>query len=96
MPKEMREVEVSKEMLELMQGLAGMVLAVRKARKDGWDLGQDLPELIGAAVQHLVPAVDGIELIDDEWKEDKKASLASLSLGLGEVLDAASQELPSV
>lgn len=83
MEKVKLEVEVAKEAYELGEGLSAMVLAVKDALKDGFQAGQDLPVVISAAVTKLVPAVEGLDKLDDEMKEDAKAFLDAFYLSLG-------------
>lgn len=83
MEKVKLEVEVAKEAYELGEGLASMVLAVKDALKDGFQPGQDLPAVVTAAFTKLVPAVEGMDKLDDELKEDAKAFLDALYLSLG-------------
>lgn len=67
------KLQVSKEAYELGKGLKDLVLNVKKALSDGWQPGQDLPVVIQAVVMDLVPAVQGIEKLDSESKEDLEA-----------------------
>ena len=67
-----RELECTKESTELMEGLTALVDAYFEAVKDGWQLGQDLPVIITAAVQKLLPAFQGIEKLGSEIKDTEK------------------------
>lgn len=64
------QTKVSKESYELGQGVAGFVGAVKTALADGWQVGQDLPAVVAAAMGHLVPAIDGIQDLPGEAAED--------------------------
>lgn len=66
-------VKCSKETLELGLGLAAFLGHVKAAVADGWQLGSDLPAVIGAALGDLVPAIAGLEKVKDELAEDKIA-----------------------
>ncbi len=80
-------VQVSKETYELSKGVAELTKAVKLALKDGFQVGQDIPPIITAAIQQLA-AIEGVELIDDEMKENPEAFAKAVALGLGEVYGA--------
>ena len=63
------ELEVAKEAHELVQGVVELVKAVKEAMKDGFQVGQDLPVIVAAAVQKLPPAIDGLDKLGDELKD---------------------------
>lgn len=67
------EVEVAKEVYELGVGISQVVKAVKEALDNGWQMGEDLPLVLSAVISHLVPAVQGIDKISDELKEDPSA-----------------------
>lgn len=73
MEKIKREVELPKESCELMEGAGDFIYALRLALRDGFQLGEDLPLIVAEAMAKLVPAVEGMDKIDDEFKEDKVA-----------------------
>ena len=77
------EVEVSKETYELGQGLVKMLDAVLAANKDGWQMGQDLPEVAIVAFQQM-SAVEGVEKIGDEMKDDPVAFGKAVALVLAD------------
>lgn len=64
-------VKLPKESYELSEGLVNTALAIRNALKDGFQPGQDLPVLQSAIFQDLMPAIQGIDDVDDEYKESK-------------------------
>lgn len=64
------KVHVSKETYELGQGIVGFVVSLKEALEDGFQVGDDVPELVQAALEHLVPALEGAGQIDDEAKDD--------------------------
>jgi hypothetical protein len=68
-------VEVSKEIYELSTGLAEFIGAVQGALADGWQIGSDLPVVVMATIHKLVPAMQGVEQIGAEFKEDKGAAV---------------------
>lgn len=67
------ECTVSKESYELAQGVVKMLSAVKGALADGWQPGQDLPVVVSAVIADLVPAVQGMDQVGVESKEDEKA-----------------------
>lgn len=85
MSKVMVSVEVSKESYELAQGLVKFVGAVRASLADGWQLGADLPELVAAAFSELVPAVNGVQELPLEYKEDPAAFVNAFLLTGGDL-----------
>lgn len=76
------EVEVSKEAYELGQGLAVFIKAAKQALNDGFQPGQDLPALMMSAMNDLLPAVQGLDQIEAEIKEDGQAFRQAVALGL--------------
>lgn len=78
-------VKVTKEAYELSVGLKKFVLDVKQALSDGWQPGQDLPVVMQAAVMDLVPAVQGLESLGAEQKEDLEAFVTALSLPMKEL-----------
>ena len=69
------EIELPKESYELAVGLGKFAAAVKQSLHDGWQVGEDLPAMIAAALNDLVPSVQGFEKIDEE------AKLAPLAVG---------------
>lgn len=63
------ELEVAKEAHELVQGVIELIKAVKEAMKDGFQVGQDLPVIVAAAVQKLPPAIEGVDKLGEELKE---------------------------
>lgn len=78
-------LKCAKETYELGKGLEGVLLAVQKALKDGWQPGTDLPAIAIESLQALGPAVQGVEKIADELKGDVKAFQHAVYCGLAEV-----------
>lgn len=74
------QVKVSKEAHELGEGLKKFVLSIKGALADGWQPGADIPVVLSAALADLVPAVQGVEKIKDETKEDLEAFVSALVL----------------
>lgn len=76
MPKKTVPLECSAEALELGVGLANTVLELKPALEDGVDWG-DIPEAVSAVTSHLIPALDGVDQMVDEYKEDPDAFMAA-------------------
>lgn len=79
------QVKVTKEAHELSSGLKAFVLHIQKALSDGWQPGADLPVVMQAAIVDLVPAVQGLEGLGAEQKEDVEAFVTGLSLPMKEL-----------
>lgn len=78
MDKVKREVELPKEICELAEGLGSLVGAVRLALADGWQMEKDLPVLLMESVQKLGPALDGLDKVIGEAKEDPAGAAEAL------------------
>src|SRR5690242_8750982 len=85
MEKKLVEVEVSVGAYDLGQNLGKFIASVRQALADGWQPGSDIPALISAAVEDLVPSVSDIAKLGDE-SADKQALANALFLGLSPVV----------
>jgi len=66
----------------LAVGLGKFAVAVKTSMADGWDLSQDLPALMTAALTDLLPAINGVDQIGDEAKEDPIGIGLALAEGL--------------
>lgn len=83
-----KTVEVPKEIDEVMEALADVVVAVKDALKDGFQIGTDLPAIVLTAAAKLPAAVEGIDQVDDEFKNDLVGSLQAVALGSGKIAGA--------
>ena len=62
-------IRCAKEMTELGEGLAKVIGVAKKALADG--LGaEDIAPIATSVMMDLVPALEGVTLIEDELKED--------------------------
>jgi hypothetical protein len=77
-------VEVTKEMYELGKGVAVIVDAVMAAVKDGFQPGQDLPVIAVKAFGEMA-AIEGIDKIGAEMKEDPAAFATAMGLTLSDI-----------
>ncbi len=85
--KVVKQVEVSKETSELLEGLTKFAVAVKGALKDGWQVGQDLPVVLTSALGDLAPALQGAEAIKEEAKDTKEFA-AAVALSVNELVHA--------
>lgn len=73
------ETKVTKETHELGLAVKAVLLSVKAAKADGWDASTDLPTVIVQSVQALLPAIEGVEKVGEEFKsEPAKATLGAL------------------
>ena len=63
------QVEVSKEAYELGQALVSLVKAVKVAVADGFQVGQDVPVIVMAAMAELPKGIEGIQKLGEESKD---------------------------
>ncbi len=81
-------VEVSKESYELSKGVGDLVLAIKACVQDGWQPGRDIPIIVSEIIGRLVPALQGVDKIKEEFAEDKGAAVLALTLPLVEVVNS--------
>lgn len=67
------EVQCAKECYELGKGLADFAKKLKAALADGWQIGADLPAVLQATMADLVPALNGVDKIGEEFAGDKLA-----------------------
>lgn len=77
------EIEVTKETYEFGQGIVEILKSVLVAKRDGWNVGQDLPAILMTAVSQLA-AVEGIDKISEEAKNDPAAFGKALMCALAD------------
>ncbi len=80
-----REIEVSKELVELGEGIANFLKTVKGALDDGFQPGDDVSEIIGSLLRDLIPALQGVEDIDDELKENPQAFANAIYVGFSPI-----------
>lgn len=86
------EVEVSKELYDVTHGLVSFVDDVMKALEDGYQMGDDFPEILTSAMNHLIPAVDGFSKVPGHVKDDKKGFIYACGLMGGDLYDVVTRE----
>lgn len=73
------ETEVTKEVHELGLAVKGVIKAYKDATADGWQSGTDIPAILMASFQKLSVAIEGVEKVGGEFKEEPlKAALGVL------------------
>lgn len=77
-------VVVSKETYEAAKGLGVTAHKIVTTLKDGFQVGQDLPVIIGTLTGDLLPALDGIQGVSEEFKQDKANAIKALVIALAE------------
>lgn len=87
-------VKVGKETYELEQGLVKFVRSCRLAMADGFQAGQDLPAMLTSALADLLPAIQGVEQLDDEAKGDLASSVAVVGLMGSDLTRVFMEKLP--
>ena len=75
-----KTVKVSKEADELATGLVAAVQHIKQALADGFQIGQDLPEVLKVVFTDLVPAVQGVEKLGPEATDDEEAFITAFLL----------------
>lgn len=81
------KVSVPKELAEFGQALTNLIAAVKSVGADGWSV-TDIPAVIAAAMVELPGAINGMEKIAAEVKEDNVASVKYAGLLAGDLLNA--------
>ena len=85
------EIEVSKETYEMGQVIGNLLGSVGTAMEDGkFDMKTELPQVLMMALANIAPAIDKVEQIPVEFKEDPtlatQAMLVPISSGIGKLL----------
>lgn len=81
-----KEITLSKETYELGQGVGEFIKAVKKSLADGFQYGDDLPDIIDSAIRDLLPAINGATSISDEIAENPKIFAETVALIGGEII----------
>ena len=85
---EVVEVEVSEKSYRLVKGFSGFIKKVKTEVQDneGFSALDDLPGIFSAAVSDLVPAMEGITTIGEDFRANKKAFIRGVLVGLDELV----------
>ena len=81
------QVECSKELMELGDGIAAFLKVLIAEAKDGIDF-TDIPAILASAMADLVPALDGIEKIKDEMTQDRPAFVNASAVSGSRIINA--------
>lgn len=73
-------VDVSKETYEFGIGLSKFIAAVRASLDDGFQYGDDIPDIVSSAISDLLPSLDGLSAISDEYSENPEIFFRTVSL----------------
>lgn len=87
MEKIKKEIEVSKEASELFDALVKIVKVVKEVSKDGFQITTDLPAIVVAAVAELPKAVEGLDKLPAEAKEDTGAFVKAAMLSASDMVE---------
>lgn len=80
-----KEIELPKEVAELMEGLVKIIEASKLALEDGFQPGLDLPAVLVASVSELPKMVGGLDQLDDEFKAHPDKMLKAVAMGAADI-----------
>lgn len=83
-----KTIEVPEAVDAFGEKLKNFCLALDKAIEDGWQMGQDLPVLMSAAITELVPAISQVKAAGEDLKAYPYESGKCLALHLADVVKA--------
>jgi uncharacterized surface anchored protein len=86
------EVKVAKETYELSEGVVDFVIECFDALGDGFQMTEDVSKLISAAMTKLIPALEGFDKVDDEYKMDKQAFMSAFMLSMPKLIAKLTQK----
>ena len=72
------EMEVPKECYELGLMVKKLLIEVKKAKVDGFQAGQDIPQVVLASLQDIMKGLDGVNKVGDEFKEMPASSVMAI------------------
>lgn len=79
MEKVIKQVEFPKEWSEVGDALVEIAKAVKLAKADGWQAGQDVPVVLLASFQPLAKALDGVMMLEGEAKEAPEGAIKAMA-----------------
>ena len=68
-----KTIKVTKEASEIGEAIRGIAGAIVEAKKDGWQLGQDIPAIIVNSLPGLISAIEGFDKLPEEAKQETAA-----------------------
>lgn len=80
------KIEVSKEAYELGEALKELIVVTKKALEDGFQLEKDIAPILSVAVARLPAAIDGMNKIPAEAKEDPNAVVMAIMNSLSGIV----------
>lgn len=83
-----RSIDVPKAADAVGENLASFVMAIDKALEDGWDLSQDLPVILTAAMGNLVPAIQQAKDAGADFNADPYMSAKAISVHAMDIVKA--------
>jgi len=80
--------EVNTEAHLFGEALANFVGTIDKALEDGWQPGEDLPQILSAALTELAPQVSKFEALKGEFKTDTLYAAKAVNLSAYRIAEA--------
>ena len=84
---------VAQQTHELLEGIGNLVYGVRTVTSDGFQAGSDIPAIITTALGQMA-AINGVDQIGAEFKEDKVAFAKAVLAGGAKLADGILKPLP--
>lgn len=82
-----KQIEVSKELYELGEGITNFLVQLKEAGRDGFNAA-DISLILESAIMDIIPAMNGAERIMTEFEEDKAAFTNAAILIITGMLEA--------
>jgi hypothetical protein len=70
---------------KLFKCLFRIVIATRVALEDGWQPSEDIPFIIKEALKELAPAIQEVDKLPKDCKEDEKAFIEAAKIASGDI-----------
>lgn len=85
MEKVQVQLELPKEAYELFDGTYKIVESIKRALADGWQPGQDLPQIVTESLMQLPPMITGFDQLPVEFKEDPAMFINAGMISAGKI-----------
>jgi hypothetical protein len=82
----MVSVEVSKEVSDLGDAVLGLVTAIKTALADGFQITQDVPSVVMAAISEVPKAMDAMSSLKGDLSQNPKESAMAAAVLAGKLL----------
>lgn len=79
-------VKVSSEAHEVAEAISGLVLSTKKALADGFQAGADMPAVLVENMAKLLKAIEGVEKLPAEAKEDVGAFVSAFTVETAKIV----------